>query len=285
MAVKWANTLVAELAERRCIVFMGAGASMACASADRSRPPSWDGLLGGAIRFIRRPVDRTFARRLLAENRLLDAAEVIRECTNAADFNQYILDTLSRPRFLPSDIHKVILEIDPKIVITTNYDDIYDQYCKSGSASDGYNVSRYHDTVAVENLRSRLRLIIKAHGCVTDPDKLVLSRSSYYKAKRDYRGFYDVLDALFLTQTILFVGCSLSDPDVQLVLENANISAKSVHPHYALVEKQEHAAMRSAIKLMHNIELVEYPRGEHATALSALRDLRDKVLTQRAISA
>lgn len=259
---------------------------MASVSRDgRSHPPSWEALLRGAVPLIRRPVDQKYARSLLAQKRFLDAAEIVRECSNAADFGAYVQRTFETPHFQPSDIHKVILDIDPKVVITTNYDTIYDRYCKSGSAAEGYNISRYHDTVAVENLRSQLRLVIKAHGCVSDPEKLILARSSYYKAKRDYSGFYDVLDALFLTQTILFVGCSLSDPDIQLVLENANIAAKSAHPHYALVEKQEHAAMRSAIKLMHNIELVEYGVGDHAAAIAALQELKDGVLAHRALSA
>ena len=259
---------------------------MGSLSADGTRhPPSWESLLNGALAYVRRPVDRKFAKQLIHESKFLDAAEVIRECCNAADFGGYIQEMLSKPHYKPSDIHKLILEIDPKVVITTNYDTIYDDYCKSGSAADGYSISRYHDTVLVENLRSSVRLVIKAHGCISDPEKLVLSRSSYYKARRDYSGFYAVLDALFLTQTILFIGCSLSDPDIQLVLENANISAKSAHPHYALVEKQKHAAMRSAIKLIHNIELVEYDAGDHAAATTALKDLRERVLAHRALSA
>jgi hypothetical protein len=133
----------------------------------------------------------------------------------------------------------------------------------------------------VENIRSRIRLVIKAHGCVTDPTKVVLSRSSYFAANRDYPGFSAVLDALFLTHTLLFIGCGLSDPDIQLVLENANISAPSAHPHYALVEKARHPSIKSAIKRTHNIELLEYPRGNHDVARTAVEGLRDKVISFR----
>jgi SIR2-like domain len=113
----------------------------------------------------------------------------------------------------------------------------------------------------------------------------VLARSSYYTARRDYQGFYQLLDALFLTHTLLFVGASITDPDIQLVLENANISAPSAHPHYALVEKTRHASIKAAIKKTHNLELIEYPRGKHNVALAAMIDLRDKVIGQRSIVA
>jgi hypothetical protein len=181
-------------------------------------------------------------------------------------------------------LHKIILEIDPKIAITTNYDEIYDHYCSSGLAQSGYNICKYYDSFAVENIRSRIRLVIKAHGCVSDPTKIVLSRSSYYRAKRDFPGFYQLLDALFLTHTLLFVGASLTDPDIQLVLENANLSVPSAHPHYALVEKTRHESIKAAIKKTHNVELIEYPRKKHETAVKAMADLKDKVIEQRALN-
>ena len=99
-----------------------------------------------------------------------------------------------------------------------------------------FNFNRVRDYA----LRSTTRVILKAHGCVSDPSKIVLSRGQYFEARRRYGYFYEILDAVFLTSTLLFVGCGLTDPDIQLVLENANISAPSTHPHYALVESNRH---------------------------------------------
>lgn len=245
-------------------------------------PPGWQAFLEGALQYVHNTKDRKHAKSLINKGQFLDAAEVVADCTNQADFGNYLRATFVLPHFTPNEFHKVILEIDPKIVITTNYDEIYDQYCKSGHAESGYNVCRYYETFAVENIRSRIRLVVKAHGCVCDPTKIVLSRSSYFSAKRDFPGFYKLLDALFLTNTLLFVGCGLTDPDIQLVLENANISAPSAHPHYALVEKTRHASIKSAIKKTHNIELIEYPRGKHLEAIAAIADLRDRVIQFRA---
>lgn len=261
---------------------MGAGVSMGSLSQDGIRhPPNWQKFLEGALVHVHDPKDKRHAKTLINKGQFLDAAEVITDRSNQADFGNYIRDTFVQPHFAANELHKVILDIDPKIVITTNYDEIYDQYCKSGHAESGYNICRYYETFAVENIRSRIRLVIKAHGCVTDPTKVVLSRSSYFSAKRDFPGFYELLDALFLTNTLLFVGCSLTDPDIQLVLENANISAPSAHPHYALVEKSRHPSIKSAIKKTHNIELIEYPRGNHNAAIQAMQALKDKVIAFR----
>jgi hypothetical protein len=284
MAIDWPPALVTELAERRCIMFLGAGASMGSVAEDGlARPPDWAQFLKDAALLVPSDADRKHAVTLIGKYQFLDAAEIIVERSNPADFTDYLRRTLVQPRFGPSEIHKVVLEIDPKIVITTNYDEIYDHYCISGHAESGYNICRYYDRFAVENIRSRIRLVIKAHGCVSDATKIVLSRSSYYGAKRDYPGFYQLLDALFLTHTLLFVGAGLTDPDIQLVLENANLSVPSAHPHYALVEKSRHATIKAAIKKTHNVELIEYPRTKHDVALAALKDLRNKVIEQRSI--
>ena len=285
MAIAWPDALTTELAERRCIVFMGAGVSMGSVAADgRTHPPSWETFLRGATDLITSNSDKRFARSLITKSQFLDAAEVITSCSNPADFGNYLRETFVQPHFSPAELHNIILEIDPKIVITTNYDQIYDHYCNSGHAESGYNICRYYDRFAAENIRSRVRLVIKAHGCVSDATKIVLSRSSYYTARRDYPGFYQLLDALFLTHTLLFIGCSPTDPDIQLVLENANISVPSAHPHYALIEKIRHRSIKAAIKTTHNLELIEYPKGKHNIAVEALAALRDKVLSLRSLA-
>lgn len=285
MAIDWPPTLVTELAERRCIVFMGAGVSMGSVAADGIRhPPSWETFLRNATALIHTARDKKAATTLINKYQFLDAAEVITDCSNPADFTDYLRETFIQPHFAPNDMHKIILDVDPKIIITTNYDDIYDHYCVSGQADSGYNICRYYDSFAVENIRSRIRLVLKAHGCVSAATKIVLSRSSYYAAKRDYPGFYQLLDALFLTHTLLFVGASLTDPDIQLVLENVNISVPSAHPHYALVERVRHVSIKAAIKKMHNVELIEYPRGKHDLAMNAIADLRDKVIAARSVA-
>jgi len=186
MAITWPETLVTEIAERRCIIFMGAGASMSSRSKTGQYPPGWKLFLQQAVRLVPKRVDKAYARQLIEEGRFLDAAEVIAECSDRAEFGGYVRNALDEPRYAPSEMHKIILELDPKIVITTNYDQIYDTYCRSGIAAGGYNIALYTDKNIVENIRSRIRLVIKAHGCVSHPQEIILSRSSYYRARRDY---------------------------------------------------------------------------------------------------
>jgi hypothetical protein len=83
---------------------------------------------------------------------------------------------------------------------------------------------------------------------------------------------------LFLTHTLLFLGYSVGDPDIQLLLENSTITASSEHPHYALMPLGLHAAIRSAFRRTYNIEILEFdPTNNFAEFIASLHDLVARV--------
>ena len=146
---------------------------------------------------------------------------------------------------------------------------------------NGYNVAQYYLDSIVSGLRSPVRLVVKAHGCVTDPAKIVLSRSQYFAAKQKHSLFYRVLDSLFLTSTVLVLGYSLTDPDIQLVLENASIAAQSSHPHYAVLPSGQHPAIAASLQRSYNIHILEYPAGDYAALNQGLEELAGLVVKHR----
>lgn len=275
----WPTALVAELAARRCLIFLGAGASAGAVSQEdgATRPPLWPAFIEALLDAAPAGTNLNAVRDLLAKDRYLDAAEILLAKIPPADFTRVVREQFVRPRFANSPVHLSVLNIDPKVVVTTNYDDIYDTFCRTGQARDGYNVCRYYESHLVNDLRSPVRLIVKAHGCVADPARIVLSRSQYFRERQLHAGFYNVLDALFITHTILFVGYSLSDPDIQLVLENSNISASSSHTHYALVEDSMQPDIEEASRRAYNIHFIKYPAGQHQEAARLIAELTDQV--------
>jgi hypothetical protein len=279
----WPRALVEELASRRCIIFLGAGASAGSKSLDdqTQSPPTWGNLLEGIKSIARDCTSKPIADGLIKKEKYLDAAEVLFGSINSADFASYIREVMAEPRYQASDIHEHVLNLDPKIVVTTNYDDIYDNYCKSGKEQGLYNVCKYYESHLVSDLRSPVRQIIKAHGCISDPSKIVLTRSQYFRERQSYPNFYRVLDALFLTNTLLFLGYSLSDPDIQLMLENSNITYKASHPHYALVEEGMEPSIKKAYKEAYNIDFIEFPAGEYGKANDLLEELVRLVSVRR----
>ena len=279
----WPASLVTELAARRCLVFIGAGASAGCVSADGAiRPPLWGAFLNRLKQAMPLGSDLSAIDSLMGKERFLDAAEIIVNKLPQAEFTRVVRDLLVKPKFLHSKVHEAILEIDPKVVVTTNYDDVYDNYCRSGQAQDGYNVCKYYDDHLVNDLRSPIRLVLKSHGCITDVSKIVLTRSSYFKQKQMHPNFFSVLDALFVTNTILFIGYRINDPDIQLILENSNIAARSLHRHYALVEDSMHPDIEAASTFSYNIDFLKFPTGDYGSAEASLFELAELVKQFRA---
>lgn len=281
--MEWDKSFVEELAARRCIVFIGSGVSAGCISADGSRfPPDWASLLSLLLEAMPQGEDKKFASQYIESKLYLEAAEVICSRISPADFAAIMRSQFVAPRYQASRAHKAILKIDPKVVVTTNYDDIYERYCATGDAAAGYNVCRHYDTHLINDLRSPVRSIIKAHGCVTDPSKAVLTKHQYFKARQDSPNFFKIIDALFITHTLLFVGYSLSDPDIQLLLENTNITAPSAHQHYAIIRQGTmHEALRSAATKSYNLRFVEYGGEGHGELLEGLEDLANLVVEKR----
>lgn len=286
--IDWSQheALVNELSARRCVVFFGAGASAGCQSADGgSPPPNWTNLLLELMSKSNLSAeDRLFVRDLIGKERFLDAAEIIVQGMNKADYEATLRKIFEAPKFQPSKIHEAIFRIEPKVVMTTNFDSVYDLYCRQGRSAAGYNTYKHTDTHLASDLRSTTRCIIKAHGCITDPKNVVLTRSQFFEAKRSAPRFFKLLDSLFLTQTLLFVGYSMNDPDIQLTLENSNITAPESHPHYILVEQGTHPVLKNAMEKAYNLKFIEFPKDDYGYLDNSLAALADMVASTREIN-
>ena len=162
--------------------------------------------------------------------------------------------------------------------MTTNYDTAYEDLCMRGEGRDGYHVLNYYDTGLTNRLRSRTRLILKLHGSVKAPEQTVLTRADYFKARAGHPQFFSVIQSLFVTNTILFIGYSLSDPDIQLLLENSNIGGDLSYRHYAVVPQGTHGAITRAISESYGINVVEYDAGKgHGVVTQSLMRLAEFV--------
>jgi hypothetical protein len=127
MGIQWPTSLVPEVAERRCIVVLGAGASAGCrANTGKCTPPSWTTLLDQASELLNDVGDKKLVMSLVKKERYLDAAEIVVAKANTADYASFIRRVFVDPHYLHSDIHEEVHKLDPKIVVTTNYDDIYE---------------------------------------------------------------------------------------------------------------------------------------------------------------
>jgi hypothetical protein len=284
LAKRWPKTLVERIADRDYLLVAGAGVSASCKNAAGGTPPSWKQLLNTLATEFTSGNARKEVLRLIAQENFLDAAELIKSQAvdkgKGKDFTRLIserTDGKKPDNFQPGDLHDLIMRLDPRILITTNYDALFER-----ASGHGYRRATYEATDAGHEVRTGAPLLLKVHGTVDEEQRLILTRADYTEIRRTGRNVLSLLEALFMTRTALFMGYSLSDPDMQLVLEN-NLSRRAdTGAHYMLTGDGVPNYHRTRLLNSFGVELIHYKNRDYAEQQRMLELLADLVDAQRA---
>lgn len=282
--VKWPQELIDEISDRRVVLFFGSGVSANSLSADKKRrPPTWRSFLLTASARVPRRL-KASVQGLMEQNNLLLACDVIREAVGRDVFKRLLRDCFHDPGYGHSDVHGHLLRIDAKVSITPNFDTIYDTYL-SAATSNTVLVKNYYDEDIADALRSKYSTVIKLHGTITAPDKLIFTLSDYAQARSSANQVYDLVRALLCTHTFLFIGCGLDDPDIKLLLEDYRYKHASGGKHYFLCPKGYlHPEVLAVIGRTLNLDFVGYENsaGDYSNFGESLKILVEQVELARA---
>ncbi len=277
--MNWPNNIVEELAYRRCIIFLGSGISATSKNDEGKSPETWAEFLNNIKNKMKNPNadDKDFVNNMLEQKNYLLALQAISDLCDPGEYSSYLKDHYLRGGYKPSEIHKIIKDLDSKIVITTNFDKIYDSLCKEPE----YVTLEYTDTRSIiSSIKAPESIIIKAHGSIDDTEKIIFTAKQYYSAQQQYPEFYHLLSALFLTHTVLFLGYSLNDPDINLLLQFLHNTANSSCPHYLVDKTGNKKQIKKHWKDTYNVSVIEYG-DDYDMLCSCLTDLRDQVAQLR----
>jgi hypothetical protein len=272
--IKWEDYLLKELALRRCIIIIGSGISKNSTSASGKRPKSWQEFLVAATKRVTSRKAKTDITSLMQNRDYLTACEVIKDALRPGPFNDLMMDEFHTPGFIPDTIHESIFKLDAKIIITPNFDNIYDRFAQTESKGTVL-VKKHTDQDIAQQIRNNKRLIIKMHGSIEDPNHVIFTRTDYARARSTHRDFYTIMDALAITNTFLFLGCGTDDPDIRLMLEDYRYKFKFGREHYFVLPKG--TVSKSVTKIMENsmnIRVLEYnPVNNHLELKNSIADL------------
>lgn len=237
MAIIWPDYLIEDIAYKRCVIFLGSGISMNSQSDDGKCPPSWKKFLEDGINLLsinKKNKHADIAQKYLDKNDLLMACQVVRHGLEKNDFNTLLKNKSQTPKYKRAEIHCDIFDLDSNIVITPNFDKIYDSYAQSES-NGTIVVKQYSDNDILDCIRRKEPLIIKMHGSIDSPDSLIFSRADYAKIWNVKQNFYRLIDSLMLTHTFLFLGAGLEDPDVRLMMESISYTYAPTRHHVFVI--------------------------------------------------
>ena len=275
----WPDNLVEELAYRRCLIFLGSGISATAKNDDGESPDTWGAFLDNVKSKMKNPSgdDKKFVEDMLKKQNYLLALQAIADLCDSGEYSNYLKSQYLRGKYKPSKVHELIKDLDSKIVVTTNFDKLYEGLCHEPE----YITFDYTDTRSIiVSIKAPENIIIKAHGSIDDTEKLIFTAKQYYQAQEKYPEFYHLMTALFLTHTVVFFGYSLNDPDINLLLQFLHNTANSSCPHYMIDKKGNKPQLVKHWKDTYNVSLLEY--GDDYSCLeSSLEELRDLVVDLR----
>jgi hypothetical protein len=236
------NRLIEAARNRRLVPFVGAGMSK---QADPQHFPNWTELLERLIEASQRASylstdDATLLQSMLVSHRHLMVAESLKSRLPIDFYASFLESQFSPPNIGPARVHKLLFDLSPALIVTTNYDRlIEDAYATT--AHKAMTVIDYSDPGAMQRrLQDHNRVhrpfLFKMHGDIDDTRGLVLSESDYRRLLYDEQGYKMVLSSIFIHYVVLMLGFSFADEELNLTLGQLRHFLKSSSsPDYILL--------------------------------------------------
>ena len=136
---------------------------------------------------------------------LVDQAELIQH-RKPRKFRKRVVQATAEAK-RPSLLHALLAGLNCAEVVTTNYDQLYEEAVRAAGREVASVMPR-------QNARGVARWVLKMHGDVEDSTSIVLTRRSMVRYDATNRPSGAVLQSLLLTKHLLVVGASMTDDNI-----------------------------------------------------------------------
>lgn len=241
---------VDELVNGTAAVFLGAGMSVEAGYVN------WKGLLKDVADELGLDIDR--------ETNLVALAQYhVNERNSRSVLNQKILNEFTEHQALTPS-HHTLARLPIKTYWTTNYDRLIE------TALEHQN-RRPDVKYAVEQLKlnrpGRDAVVYKMHGDVEHPEGAILTKDDYEGYFREHEPFVTALSGDLVQRTLLFLGFSFSDPNIDYVMSRVRVTLRKQPKQHYCIMRSEHRAPREALQRF------EYRQRQQAYLIKDLRRL------------
>lgn len=217
--------LLAEAIQKdNLVIFAGSGLSI------RFGLPNWRKLVTDVIDIVNNESYKPYSMLLNTEGEaMMSPLEVLDKLKGEhIIFREYIRDHFEI-KTGDFTLHKKIIELTGK-VITTNYDNAFEKAC-NGNIKPTYPTSRFNISELEKN---KDRYIFNIHGSYHEADNCILFKSDYERMYGTDSAVSEKLKSIFINKTILFIGFSFNDPDLNLIFSNLNQHFSNFNKHFIL---------------------------------------------------
>lgn len=276
--MEWPAEIILPLARRRAVILIGSGVSANSVNLNGQRPPTWGRFLSDAYASLGRRVPHISSS--LKRYAYLEACDYLK-AEFGARWATLLRDKFSDPQYKPADIHKHILNLDQRLIISLNFDRIYDAYAV-GATEGTVSIKNYYDPDIRESVCGQDRYILKPHGTIDSISKIIFTLNEYGEARVAHSRFYEIINSLLHTHTFICIGCGLSDPDMQILFEDYKYKFNET-PHFILMSAPIPSEQKALIARTRGMTVLTYSsRENHRELTESLAKLVELVNEKRA---
>lgn len=227
--------LVEDLARGQSAFFVGAGLSFGAVGRDASKHfLGWPEFLSKCNAQVSDERVQAFVTELVSTQEYPLAAEVLKEVLGT-DWRNSIENCYNPKNCSASAAQQEIINSNAKLIVTTNFDRLLENYAAGRLNNDIQSVLTLKDENLMYNIRSSDRNIIKLHGCVTRPETMVFTKKEYDAAAFCNEKYFRCVENMLLNYTVLFIGFSMRDPILNFIIDSVKARHSPLRPHYIFV--------------------------------------------------
>lgn len=152
-------------------------------------------------------------------------------------YYDFLKDKFCSEEYKSNIIDEIIVKLQPEHIITTNYDHLLENV--NNPSISKYAVITKDDDILSKKGRN---YIIKMHGDIDDIKNIVLKEDDYLNYSQKHIIIETYIKSLLIDKTFLFVGYSLNDNNLKLIMSYIDFFVKEKkmenrQPHYLVVDQ------------------------------------------------
>ncbi|GAA7050203.1 hypothetical protein ID0181_09650 [Helicobacter pylori] len=174
-----------------------------------------------------------------------------------------------------NDLHLGIVKLNIKNLITTNWDNLFEQAINEEGRF--FNIIKSDKDIGSSTGFAKF---IKMHGSL-DENNIVFKEQDYLEYSNNFPLIENYIKGVFSTDTVILLGYSLSDQNVKQIISWVNSHSKSVKPIYFIKTAKEFDRIEFEFYKNKNIHILytqEYfeKKGYYEELLSFLKEIKAK---------
>lgn len=268
--------------KEKCVLFVGAGISSRIKRADSTSVPNWNEFVKQLVEYAYRrdyfdATEKQILLEMLKDNKSISVAQIVIDELKKTEFQSFLSEMFHGLE--PNDpIYPLLCKMNFRAIVTTNFDtlieDAFQRYAPK-------KIKAWTQNDISENLcQIEDKFLLKLHGTYERQATIVLGLQGYLECIYKNQVMQELMESLLLTNTFLFIGYSMSDLDMNELIDYINaISSGNNRNHYMAVEKGKFSNLeRKYLRKHKNITIIEYENktGSHEGILDLLEELKKK---------